>query len=356
MFEVYSGHKPGRKNLAVLVSGGVLIAALGMAWLQARSRLTLGDPVQIKGTNLWVRPPKGWVEDGPGTFVLISKDGRRESIDKRVRISAGRERMFASPYPSSDPRVRRVDPIGGLFALEQELIDSRRVMTGRGPVEYSQTVIIRKAVSPRGDFILIEYGPLSVASAGDHRLLDAICAAIRFDEPALNVNPDEALRDAGLEFPLDSAWRVAAPGKSEPSGLYIGPAEAGKSFWSLGVFRARLASMDMKKELEKFVGRGGVRLTPSFLEYLPPIRSDGIEAAGVLYRDQESFARSYWMASAGKTESVLIVAFAMVDSVDEANEAARRVAETIRFTSGASVITAKPATLAGLVRELRPRP
>ena len=352
MFEVYSGHKPGRKNLAVLLSGGVLIAALGIAWLQARSRLTLGDPVQIAGANLWVRPPKGWVEAEPGTFVLISKDGRRQSIDRRVRISTGRERMFESPYPTRSAAVTRVDPIGGLFALEQEL--SRRVLTSAGEIAYSQTVIIRKAVSPRGDFILIEYEPLSVASAGDRLLLDAICAEIRFDEPALNVNPDQALRDAGVEFPLDSAWRVAAPGTSEPSGLYIGPAEAGKFFWSLGVFRARLASVDMKKELKKFVGRGGVRLAPSFLEYLPSIRSDGIEAVGVLYREQKSLARSYWMASAGSTDNVLIVAFATADSVDEANRAARRVAETIRFTSGASVTTAKPATLAGLIRELRP--
>jgi hypothetical protein len=352
MFEVYSGHKPGRKNLAVLLSGGVLIAALSMAWLQARSRLTLGDPVQISGAKLWVRPPKGWVEDEPGTFVLISKDGRRESINRRVHISAGRERMFESPYPTSNPRVTRVDPIGGLFALEQELTDSRRVLTSHGPREYTQTIIIRKAVSPRGDFILVEYEPLSVASAGDHLLLDAICAEIRFDEPALNVNPDQALRDAGVEFPLDSDWHVAAPGKNEPSGLYIGPAAGGKSFWSLGVFRTRLDSDDLKKELERFVGRRGVRLAPSFLEYLPPIRSDGVDAVGVLYGGQKSFTRSFWMASAGETQSVLIIAFATPDSVDDANRAAQRVAETIRFTSGAPVTA---ASLAELVRQLHPR-
>lgn len=350
MFEAYSGHKPGRKNLAVLLSGGVLIAALGMAWLQARSRLSLGDPVKIAGTNLWVRPPKGWVEAEPGTFVLISKDVRRQSIDRRVRFSAGRERMFERPNPTSDPPVKRVDPIGGLFAVEQEF--SRRVLTSGGEMKYLQTVIIRKAVSQRGDFILVEYEPLSVASAGDHLLLDAICAEIRFDEPALNVNPDEALRDAGVEFPLDSAWRVAAPGESEPSGLYIGPAEAAESFWSLGVFRTRFDSDDLKRELERFVGRRGVRLAPSFLEYLRPIRSGGVEVVGVLYGGQKSFARSFWMASASETESVLIVAFATPDSVDDANRAARRIAETIRFTSGAQVT---PANIEGLIRELRPR-
>ncbi|MCH7870144.1 MAG: hypothetical protein IID33_00430 [Planctomycetes bacterium] len=360
MFEVYSGHTPGRRNLAAILSGAVLVAVLGVAWLQGRSHRILGDPVAITGTNLTIRLPKGWVEDSdsPGTFLFPNEtdsNGGGRSIGRWMRISAGRERVFESPYPTQSLQrgfaeerrlrrgsVTRIKPIAGLHAVEQIWDTTRRFLVRGRRREFALTIIVRQAASLRGDFIHLEYETLSALSAGDRLLLDAICSGIRRQPAEPQVDPAHATSRIGVEFELEPDWTVAHPAPPQLAGLYLGPPLDSDEFWSVAVFRTRFATQNLQRTLVRFAGRRGIRLAASdFLQFTEPVQTDGNQVVGVYYRGNNRNRQipigSLWIVSASETETVLIVSLARGSNVEAAERAAKRIAETIRFAPDKAV-------------------
>ncbi len=360
MIEVYSGHTPGRRNLAAMLSGAVLVAMLSIAWLQGRSLRTLGEPVAIAGTDLTIRLPIGWVEDprNPGTFLLPTDPGPSGDgpgvPSRRIQVAA-RQREFRSPYPTRsvlqgrgenrrlrDRRVSRIDPIAGMRAVEQIWDVNRNVLVRGRVLQLTQTILVREAASLRGDYIYIEYEALSDLSAGDRLLLDAICAGIRDEAPEREADPAEAMGRIGAKFEMEPGWTVADPNPPELAGLYVGPAVESDAFWSVGVFRTRFATDDLQRALTRLMSSGGIRLgIPESLRFTGPERIGDNALIGVHYRggnpNHAIPIASLWIVSAGKNETAVVVTLARGANVEAAEQAAEHIAETIRFASGKAV-------------------
>lgn len=353
MFEVYAGHKPGRQSLAVVLSGALLIATLGLAMFQSHQSRALGDAVGIPGTRLTVRPPRDWrqMPNQPNTFILTADEDAGTDLAelraRRLRFYSGRRGALASPrpvpaatedlsgYTPITPRAEPVDPIAGMPAVERVWKVARRAVFRRRPVQYEQTVIVRDAVSPTGEYIHVEYEPLSeMPSAGDKLLLDAVCAAIRYDGGAASAALADPLQHAGVEFPLAAGWQAVAYDESVPAVRVV---RQGSADATVALFRTSLPDDADPSAAMRLLGRAAWRASPRFMEFRSGSRTDGTRVLRAAYRGTRHVSplRSAWMVVSPQGQAAVLLAAATGEQVEAVEKAAEDIVESLEMTSGA---------------------
>lgn len=350
MYEVHSGIKPGRPTTAVVICAGVLVATLGIAALQVRDKLALGEPMRLGGTALSVRLPRGWDEDPdrPWSFVMKARRGRgpgeRPTIERRITFETGRWHTFLSPGTWLDgalPRPNRFDVrarvvsstrIGPLFG--QEAIHAVQRRFGRW--SYVQEYSTRVVVSPRGDYIAVNYEPLSEMTPGERQLLDDICDNIRLDEPALHMSHEEVLEAAGLKFSVQRDWQLCGPDFPEAPGLYIAQLSEGHPIWAIGVFRTWLAPDRQVGDLLRDFGREVWGLSDRDITIQRASRDDGRVIAGVRHPRADTGSpdiTSVWATAAGESEAAILFVSAPAERIETAAEACAQLASQLEFTA-----------------------
>lgn len=369
MFEVYTGTKAGRPTVLLLLTAGVLVGALGLAWTQVHGTRALGDPVGIEGTPLIVRPPKGWAQhpDYPGLFVRKVRSerwGRRhEPIERKIEFRYQRWRVF-QPLPYllrlsnyrdiADAYEPEAAQIGGLAGVQ---VRRERRFEWLGRLQFGES-IYRLASTARGDQISVEYTPLGGLSPGDLELFEAVCRAVVLDDPAVEVDPEEALVRAGVQFPVAENWKIVGPDFPEIAGLYVQNHEGGIPVWALGVFRTWLAA-----------GRRPADLLTSFAELYPPpfsppaqprqwSRPDGVTVAAIQrppFEEGRGQVASAWVVAKSPSEVVLIFALGDGRGGPLADQAAAQLVKEIEFltsypSAGVEAAEANGRQLATLLR------
>lgn len=290
MWEVYSGTRPGKPARLLILSAIVLASTLGLASLQVNASRALAAERRIGDTPLVVRPPVGWLENPqmPGRFVLpIGQRGLGRAhiaIERQITFTYLRDPFFRSPRDLIDARVQRdalpfsdyrPARIGRYMGIQA----TRRLRVEHRGFSFDQDSVLRVACTPRGDIILIEYIPLTDLTLGDLDLLDAICRAVRIDDPATEVTPAQALTNAGLaaRLPGDVCLIAARP---EIPGFHVGFSENSEITHAIDVFRTWLAPGRTPRDILHDVMAGALRMP--WIELPPPIethRADGLNVA-----------------------------------------------------------------------------
>lgn len=358
MYEVSSGTRPGRPALAAVLSGAILLVTLGLAWVQVRSTLALGSAQRIAGTNLVVRAPSGWRQhrDEPGTFVLLVHDSdddpRRPAISKQVRFTAGRLTAFsmADLAPSAVAGPIRPASIAGIPGAQASRITQFR-FRGRG---YARETLIRHACTPRGDFVRVEYDPLTEPMPGDLELLEEICAAIQLDEPDARLEARAAMARAGVELPLPAGTVCSGGDFADVRGMYVLLQRGGHPLGALGVFRTWLAAGRTPPDLlADFAAEAWDALSLD-----EPRRDDTMTGAALHWLDAPAQAdRSAYVSagvvSFGPDRAALLLVAADPQDAEDARRAARELA--VRMSIRDAFPDLDRATQAGraLAAELR---
>lgn len=358
MFEVYTGHKPGRPLLLLIVSVAALTGTLGAAWLQVQNRRALGPEVRIDGTPLIVRAPRGWVRerDDPSSFVLPAQYtawGRELLVAKReLRFRYNRLAAFRSPaYGIAAQIGGRLDPnrltparIGPFDGLQYVLPGQQR-----RNARLSGDVIIRCACSPRGDQITVLYLPLTELTHADLGLLDDVCAAVRLDDPAIRPRAADALHQAGLAFSLPSSWTVSGPDVPDVAGLHLGGAVDGEPAWALDVLRTVLAYSRTPRELLLDFALTEWNLAEDELRIVETGRADGAEITTIHPAREESLPIPVAAAllHRGATAALIAARGAEPRFAAEMNEALRRFAAGAELTPTAALPDVEQAIAAG---------
>lgn len=251
LIEVQSGSKAGRPALLIVSCGVLLALSVGAAWFQTRDKLALGPPRPLSaGSPVTIQPPRGWIENQPGRFVLLQHNG---SNDERAAFEQRVQFIYRyAPY-QLDPRVviRDMDqqqaaqtvslapaPLGGIEGIEG--VRHRRT-SGFGTARLKET-ILRVACFPTGDIVCVEYWPLEEFTVADQRLMDAICAAIRLKN--VNTHEDRAalLARAGVDFPIPPNCGVVGNDAGGLPSLFLVPALSTKSPFRVQIGRTWLAA------------------------------------------------------------------------------------------------------------------
>lgn len=293
MLEVYTGYKPGKPALLLVLSATILALTLGLAWAQTQTTRLLAPEYAVGETPLLVRPPRNWRPDpaAPGRFlrVRVSDEDAEQGAtpaEQYLQFVYDRRGAFVPPLEiieelrwvqGSDQAQAQAARIGPYDAVQVIRSRERRFRNFR----YVQENVLRVACSPRGDVIVVEYEPLLELTPGDLELLNVICASVRLrDEPASR-RPDRLLDAAGLRFPVHSAWVFSSPEFAETPGLYIGGKVGEVPCWAIGVFRTWLSE---RRGTEDVLRDFAITAWGSDAALLPvPIRSraDGAEIASV---------------------------------------------------------------------------
>lgn len=344
MADVYSTTRPGRPNLAVLLSAGVLLAALGGAALQVAASRALGPAVAIPGTKLTVRPPKGWtqVPGNAGTFSLLvrgERAGGEESYEKQIRFDAGKlplflpaERFFDPQTLGSQPVARKVAELNGLQAKRR--VKRRLPRLFGGYESYIKETVVRVAVSPRGDFVRIEYDPLTEMTTADEELLEDICRQVRLEEPGLRVSEGEAISHAGLEWSAGGDRVVAGPEIAESRGFYVGSVGGEELRWSIGVHRTFLSAGRSPRDLVRDFVTQQCEMEVAEGDIVETEGGNGARTATYVVKASSRSPLpvvSVRVTAAGATRAALLLTCAAPRHAAEAEAAARAMSEAIRF-------------------------
>ena len=333
MFDVHTGSKPGRPTVLLLLAGGVLVVALGLAWAQVRSARALGEAVALEGTPLVVRTPKGWVRDvdNPRLFgKLIHKEvwGREVwAAERTVEFHYNDffrqfTRMFqvAAAYPAELARIGEWDGVQYVVAR------NTRGLPGQ--------MAFRWVTTPGGSQIGVEYTPLAELSHGDLYLLDEICQAVRLDAPEPGRTAQALLARAGVSFPIGADWEILGPDDQRGPGLWVQSVEGNRPVWALGVHRRYLGRQRKPAELLEAEAR---TLRVVFEGPREQHREDGAYVGVLLNPDvlrQGSVVASLWVVAKSSTEAAVIHVLAEPPHAMRANEAAAELAGTLEFVAG----------------------
>lgn len=331
MFEVHTGTKPGRPAVLALLSAGALVGTLGLAWTQVRGSLALGDEIQIDGTPLIVRSPRGWTQDGRNPRVfgkLVRKRVWRREVWAAERTLEFYYNDFLFQYtqmfqaaPMQATQPGRVGPWDGMQYQWRE-----RSRTGEVHKLY------RVVSTPEHAQIGVEYTPLGEVSHGDLQLMDVVCDAVRLDESGRGIAPEELLGYVGVDFPLAAGCEVVGPDNLDGPTVWVQKIEGGRPVWALGVVRRYV-----REETERLL------LITEAKQYMPRLaeervfkRDDGTEIRVIPNPDAlrgGSVFVSLWLVRQSAGESALIYTLADPRRADEALEAAAELAERLRFVS-----------------------
>jgi hypothetical protein len=339
MLEVHSGTKPGRPSVALLFSAIVLVAALGLAWVQVLQSHSLGPEQAVPHTPLLVRPPLRWVPDpsDSGSFVLpVLREARGQEYweaDRRIRFEFERwpafqplaEQLATEASGGFKPEPARIGP----FAAVQ-LRQAVRRRWGRQTI--LRESILRVACLPGGQLVKVVYLPMTDLTLADLRLFDRVCAAIRFSDPTLDVPPAQAKQQAGVEFPLPAGSPVGLPHVADVPGLFVGGSEGGLPAWSLGIFRTWLAEGRTPRDLLNDFAMTGWLLADSADQVRQWQRGDGVTVATLRHPDPERNQHSVaaaWVVDRSPTQVVMLFVYTNEQHLAGAEAAAQRVAEQL---------------------------
>ena len=231
---------PGRPHLLLLITAGMLCAVLGLAYGQVALLRALGPEVPIPETPLVVRAPRGWVQSPQdrGVFAQVREGrslfGTQWRVERKIRFRWVRLPAPISAIAAAKMLRLRVDDsetaairIGGLEGIEFRAAPGRRGFFTRGG---EVRPIIRLAVTPRGDAILLEYTPLEDFTLSDVTLLDDICRAVRVVDGDIGVTAVQAMAHAGVRFDADRRWIFDLPRVRPAPGFAMADRGGG---WSL---------------------------------------------------------------------------------------------------------------------------
>lgn len=251
-FEVYTGARPGKPRLALVISAVMLAGVLGLAWIQARDKSALGPAQRVGDSPVWIRPPRDWRADPEDPYAIILP-AREEGWRRRVFPFERRIRLEWERLPTFRPledllRLKRLDDprsvdslrasrIGPFDALEVHKFVPKRI----GRSNFLRETIVRITCLPRGHVLTVEYDPLIDIRPADLEILEDVSASLRIDDRTLSGPPDAFLRQAGVDIPLEPGWQVVGADFPEVPGVFVGGSLNGVPRWSLGVFRTWLA-------------------------------------------------------------------------------------------------------------------
>lgn len=366
MIEVYSGARPERPGLLMVLCAAMLSLMLALAWVQVRSTRALGEEVRLAGTPLVVRPPRNWVQDpdSPGRFVPRARriDAGRggDPLEHRITIAYERRPTFTPLadlirlYDWQDVAAsERVAPTAitiGSFPGVQAI--RARSFRYRGRV-YTHQTVLRVVSLPRGDVIRVEYWPLGELSEGDFELLDGVCRAIRLEDLAYQRSPEELLARAGVRFEIPPTWRLCGPDFEPIAGLYLQDIGAGYPRWALGVFRTWLAQNRSPRDVLTDFAEQIWLLARASVEVHEHTRIDGVLVAILRHPEFGGPVTMYpavRLITRSSEESVLLVTIADDTDAPEADRAAEDLASRIDVVMSGSMPSISEAIQLG--REL----
>jgi len=370
VFEVYTGARPGRPRLLVLIGAALLAGTLGMAWLQVCANQALAPERHIEGTPLWVQLPRGWHPDPKDgrRFLLPAKDRRRRGVfefERRIVFDYSRRPAF-EPVDRliQDPQVVGPWPIVQSLSArigKYDAIEIHQAIPLRiGRTRFHRRTITRLTCLPRGQVLKVVYEPLIDLRPADLEILEQVCQTLRVDDPTLNGNARDYLERAGLVLPLEDGWQVVGADFPEVPGVYIGGLLRETPAWSIAILRTWLATGRTPRDL--LTDLAADKWLVWDLEELSgeAERSDG---TSVVTAHHPEFGRSdiptpaAWVVQQSPTQAVVMLVQAGAREAPLADEAARRIATTIEISPLDYMPDIQPAEAAGaaLVEALRTR-
>ena len=336
MAEVYTGSKPGRPNILLLLTAGALVGALGLAWVQVQGTRALGDPVAIADTPLIVRPPLGWVmSDNPRLF---GKPIRKQIWGREIWTAERAVEFHYNDYFTQYTLMFRLAAARtGLPARIAEW-NGIQYVANRQVVDHGGRRIVGQKVhrwvsTPRGEQIGVEYTPLAELSHGDLYLLDEICEDIRLDETRPKFTPQELLEGAGFSATVSDDWNVMGPDDLGGPGVWFQQSGDDQPLWAIGVFRRHLRSNHNPLEwLIAEAQQTGV----GFDHPREQSRQDGVYV-GVLFSadatHNASVIASLWIVAQSPNEVAIMYVLTDPVNLSEANQAASELAATLEFVA-----------------------
>lgn len=368
-FEVYTGARPGRPRLALVLAAAALALTLGLAWQQVRQRSALGPEQRVGDTPLRVRLPAGWQADpeDPQAFILpVREEGwRRQHLryERRIRLEFERlgwfqplEDLLRSGSLGDARRVSEARParLGSYDALELD----RFVPVRLGRRTLMRETIVRLTCLPRGQLVTVTYDPLIELRPSDREIVDDICRSLRIEDPTLVGPPDEFLRAAGLRLELDPGWRLVGAEFPEVAGVHVGGSVDGLPAWSIAIFRTWLAAsrtpddllvdfaadrwllLDVADRIERFAGADGAAVaalrhpdlgrTGATIQSAWTVKRTETQVAILFVQAGPRHAAAAEEAAARIAQSLRILPLEVFDALPQAEEAGRRLAAKLR--------------------------
>lgn len=366
MVEVFSGTRPGRPALLLVLCAATLCLTLGLAWAQVQAARALGPETRLAGTPLVVRPPRNWVQDPelPGRFVPRARrfdaGPGGEPVEHRITVGYERRPAFTpledlirlydwQDVAASDRVPLTATSVGGFPGVQAI---RARTYSYRGRI-YARQTVLRVASLPRGDVIRVEYWPLGELSEGDFELLSSVCQAIRLEDPAYQRSPDELLARAGVRFEIPPTWRLCGPDFESVAGLYLQDAGAGYPRWALGVFRTWLAQNRSPRDVLVDFAEQIWLLPRAAVDVREYTRIDGARVASLRHPEFGELITMYPSArlvTKSPEESVLLFAIADGPVAVDADRAAEELAGRIDLVGSGGMPSLSEAAKSG--REL----
>lgn len=358
VMEVYTGSRPGRPTLLLLLCAGVLALVLGLAWGQVRLVRALGPELRVAGTPLLVRLPREWRVDPENSsrFILpIRHEGwRRSALGFERRVQLYYETL--PRFLPTDQLLERFDLTGprGLLGLRATRIgpypavEARRVDTVRWRrYAIRREVVTRLASLPRGEVIVVIYEPLDTFRPADAEILDEICATLRVDDEALTRSRGELLAAAGLELELPPDWTVAGARLPRVAGVHVGGVDDGVPAWSIDILRTWLAEGRAPSDLLLDLAASEWTDPDGQAEVRAEPRSDGVAVARIRHpgfgRADEPMP-SAWIVAESADRAALLLVHAGPRQAAAADRAAEKLAGELRLASIALLSNLAAAT------------
>ncbi len=364
MFEVYTGARPGRPRLLLLLSAGLLAGTLALAWGQVRSAHALGPERRIGDTPLHVRLPKGWRVDpqNPQRFILPVERVHRQAVFLRsihvdyFRLPAFQPvgELLQQPELSPTGQLvgRRAAKLGPYPALELQEVGV--VLAGRQPVQAA--TVTRLTCLPRGQVIRVVYRALADFGQADESIFDDFCRTLRIEDPTLDQPAETYLTRAAVALPLERDWTVVGTDFEQVPGVFIGGSGAAGPDWSMGVLRTWLGTGRTPRDLLADLA------AELWLQWDPQVqelqRPDGVTISVV--RDdgrgaEEPRIVSAWLVVAEPARAALLLVYAAREGADAADAVAKRIATAVELgqPAGAPQLAAAEQAGAALASDLR---
>ncbi len=371
-FEVYTGARPGRPLLTLVVCAALLAGTLALAWWQVQAASALGPLQQVGDLPLRVQPPKGWIADprDPAAFVLPVRDEGWRSValpfERRIRFEFEklprfltvdellRHSQLTDPHAQQMARPASIGPYPG---FETRRLEPFRI----GRSNLFRETIIRMACLPRGYLITVVYDPLIDLRPADIQILDDVCKTLVIDDRSLADDPENYLAEAGFEFPLEDNWTIVWSDFAEVPGIYVGGTVDGWPAWSIGLFRTWCANDRTPEDLlVDFAAE--FWLIDDALDQIA--RSSGRAGATVYAMSHPSgqdadtaYVLAYVIQQASPPATAILVGCADPDTIDAVSSVAARIATNLRLTPTALLPPLEIAEQSGrtLVAELATR-